>query len=56
MSDTRLMLDGVRSGNAIGAGENTNTFPIPAAQDVTIDYASMQAEHLTGGLRIRFVC
>ena len=55
-SDTRLMLDGVRIGNAIGSGENTNYVPdTSAAQEVTIDYASMQAEHLTGGLRINFI-
>ena len=55
-SDTRLMLDGVRVGNAIGGGENTNYVPdTGAAQEVTIDYASMQAEHLTGGLRINII-
>jgi hypothetical protein len=55
-SDTRLMLDGVRLGNAIGGGESTNYVPdTGSAHEVTIDYGAMQAEHLTGGLRINII-
>ncbi len=55
-SDTRLMIDGVRIGNVAGEGQWTNYVPdTGAAQEVAIDYSSMQAEHLTGGLRINVV-
>lgn len=55
-SDTRLMLDGVRLGNAAGEGQWTNYVPdTGSAQEVSIDYSSMQAEHLTGGLRINLI-
>ena len=55
-SDTRLMIDGVRIGNLAGEGQWTNYTPdTGGAQEVTIDYGSMQAEQLTGGLRINLV-
>jgi hypothetical protein len=55
-SDTRLMIDGVRIGNVAGEGQWTNYVPdTGTAQEVAIDYSSMQAEHLTGGLRINVI-
>ena len=55
-SDTRLMIDGVRIGNIAGEGQWTNYVPdTGTAQEVAIDYSSMQAEHLTGGLRINVI-
>jgi hypothetical protein len=55
-SDTRLMIDGVRIGNVAGEGQWTNYVPdTGSAQEVSIDYGAMQAEHLTGGLRINLI-
>lgn len=55
-SDTRLMIDGVRVGNAAGEGQWTNYVPdTGSAQEVSIDYSAVQAEQLTGGLRINLI-
>lgn len=55
-SDTRLMIDGVRIGNAAGEGQWTNYVPdTGSAQEVSIDYGAMQAEQMTGGLRINLI-
>ena len=54
--DTRLMVDGIRVGNAGSGGEFTNFVPdMGSTQELTIDYAAISAEQMTGGVRLNYV-
>jgi hypothetical protein len=54
--DTRLMVDGIRVGNAGSGGEFTNYVPdMGATQELVIDYAAITAEQMTGGVRLNYV-
>ena len=54
--DTRLMVDGIRIGNAGSGGEFTNYVPdMGATQELVIDYAAISAEQMTGGVRLNYV-
>jgi len=54
--DTRLMVDGIRVGNAGSGGEFTNYVPdMGATQELVIDYAAITAEQMTGGVRMNYV-
>jgi hypothetical protein len=54
--DTRLMVDGIRVGNAGSGGEFTNYVPdMGATQELVIDYAAISAEQMTGGVRLNYV-
>ena len=54
--DTRLMVDGIRIGNAGSGGEFTNYVPdMGSTQELVIDYAAISAEQMTGGVRLNYV-
>ena len=54
--DTRLMVDGIRIGNAGSGGEFTNYVPdMGSTQELVIDYAAITAEQMTGGVRLNYV-
>ena len=54
--DTRLMVDGIRVGNAGSGGEFTNYVPdMGSTQELVIDYAAISAEQMTGGVRLNYV-
>jgi hypothetical protein len=54
--DTRLMVDGIRIGNAGSGGEFTNYVPdMGSTQELVIDYAAITAEQMTGGVRMNYV-
>jgi len=56
VSDTRVQIDGVRIGNMSGAGQWHNFVPDQGAtQEVVIDYGAVNAEEISGGLRINYV-
>ena len=55
-TDTRVMIDGVRIGNALATSSVTNFVPNQgAAAEVTVDYSSGSAEQPFGGLRIDLI-
>jgi Carboxypeptidase regulatory-like domain len=54
--DTRLMVDGIRVGNAGSGGEFTNYVPdMGSTQELVVDYAAITAEQMTGGVRLNYV-
>jgi hypothetical protein len=54
--DTRLMVDGIRVGNAGSGGEFTNYVPdMGSTQELVVDYAAISAEQMTGGVRLNYV-
>jgi hypothetical protein len=56
VTDTRVMIDGVRIGNMSGAGQWVNFVPDEgAAQEVAIDYGAVNAEYISNGLTINYV-
>jgi hypothetical protein len=56
ISDTRLLIDGVTIANTEGTGWSANMLPnMGSTQEVAIDYSSVTAESITGGLQINMI-
>jgi hypothetical protein len=56
ISDTRLMVDGITIANAEGTGWSANMLPnMGSTQEVAVDYSSVSAEGITGGLQINMI-
>src|SRR6476620_2478226 len=56
ISDTRLLIDGVTIANTEGTGWSANMLPnMGSTQEVSIDYSSVTAESITGGLQINMI-
>jgi hypothetical protein len=56
VSDTRVMIDGVRIGNMSGAGQWHNFVPDEGAtQEVVVDIGGINAEQISDGLAINYV-
>jgi hypothetical protein len=55
-TDTRVMIDGVRIGNALATSSVTNFVPNQgSAAEVTVDYSSGSAEQPFGGIRVDLI-
>jgi hypothetical protein len=55
-SDTRVMVDGARIGNALATSSVSNFVPDNGStREVTIEYAGVSAEQTFGGLRINLI-
>jgi hypothetical protein len=56
ISDTRLLIDGITIANAEGTGWSANMLPnMGSTQEVAVDYSSVSAESITGGLQINMI-
>jgi hypothetical protein len=56
ISDTRLLIDGVTIANTEGTGWSANMLPnMTSTQEVAVDYSSVSAESITGGLQINMI-
>ncbi|MEP7304996.1 MAG: carboxypeptidase regulatory-like domain-containing protein [Acidobacteriota bacterium] len=56
ISDTRLLIDGVTIANTEGTGWSANMLPnMGSTQEVAVDYSSVTAESITGGLQINMI-
>ena len=56
IADTRLLIDGVTIANTEGTGWSANMLPnMGSTQEVAVDYSSVTAESITGGLQINMV-
>jgi hypothetical protein len=54
--DSRTQIDGIQIRNLMGTGNSTNFTPdIGSAQEVAVDYASLGADQLSGGVRVNFI-
>jgi hypothetical protein len=55
-TDTRVMIDGARIGNALATSSVTNFVPDNGStREITIEYAGVSAEQTFGGLRINLI-
>ena len=55
-NDQRVMVDGVTIRNVAGTGSISNFVPdMGSAQEVTVDYAALSAEAITGGVTFNYV-
>jgi hypothetical protein len=53
VDDTRLLIDGITIANTEGTGWSANMLPnMGSTQEVSVDYSSVTAESITGGLQI----
>jgi hypothetical protein len=56
VSDTRLLIDGITIANTEGTGWSANMLPnMGSTQEVAVDYSSVTAESITGGLQINMI-
>jgi hypothetical protein len=56
VADTRLLIDGITIANAEGTGWSANMLPnMGSTQEVAVDYSSVTAESITGGLQINMI-
>src|SRR5687767_11415901 len=56
ISDTRLLIDGITIANTEGTGWSANMLPnMGSTQEVAVDYSSVSAESITGGLNINMI-
>ncbi|HEU4691306.1 MAG TPA: hypothetical protein VFS23_23220, partial [Vicinamibacterales bacterium] len=56
VADTRLLVDGITIANAEGTGWSSNMLPnMGSTQEVSVDYSSVTAESITGGLQINMI-
>ena len=56
ISDTRLLVDGITIANTEGTGWSANMLPnMTSTQEVAVDYSSVSAESITGGLQINMI-
>src|SRR6185436_754645 len=56
VDDTRLLIDGVTIANTEGTGWSANMLPnMGSTQEVAVDYSSVTAESITGGLQINMI-
>ena len=56
ISDTRLLIDGITIANTEGTGWSANMLPnMGSTQEVAVDYSSVSAESITGGLQINMI-
>jgi hypothetical protein len=55
-TDTRVMIDGARIGNALATSSVTNFVPDNGStREITVEYAGVSAEQTFGGLRINLI-
>jgi len=56
VDDTRLLIDGITIANTEGTGWSANMLPnMGSTQEVSVDYSSVTAESITGGLQINMI-
>jgi hypothetical protein len=56
VDDTRLLIDGITIANTEGTGWSANVLPnMGSTQEVSVDYSSVSAESITGGLQINMI-
>jgi hypothetical protein len=56
VDDTRLLIDGITIANTEGTGWSANVLPnMGSTQEVSVDYSSVTAESITGGLQINMI-
>ena len=56
VDDTRLLIDGITIANTEGTGWSANVLPnMGRTQEVSVDYSSVTAESITGGLQINMI-
>ena len=56
VDDTRLLIDGMTIANTEGTGWSANVLPnMGSTQEVAVDYSSVTAESITGGLQINMI-
>lgn len=56
LGDTRLLIDGVTIANTEGTGYSANMLPnMGSTQEVAVDYSSVTAESISGGLQINMI-
>ena len=56
VADTRLLIDGITIANTEGTGWSANMLPnMGSTQEVAVDYSSVTAESITGGLQINMI-
>ena len=56
IADTRLLVDGITIANTEGTGWSANMLPnMTSTQEVAVDYSSVSAESITGGLQINMI-
>src|SRR5690606_15609890 len=56
VTDTRLLIDGITIANTEGTGWSANMLPnMGSTQEVAVDYSSVSAESITGGLQINMI-